>query len=304
MAGNAESVSEADFTPFSCAAIIGVGMMGGSLGLALKERGLARTVIGIDSRLDTVRTALRIGAIDSGRTAAVLLEEPEPDLIVLAVPVRVMPEVLEEIAPRVRPDALITDLGSTKGRIVEVGTRLFGERFVGGHPMAGAAESGIGAARSGLFESAAWAIARPEPFVPESDLWASRLAALVTSLGARPIPLDAARHDRLVALVSHLPHVLSFAFAQTVAATQDREQARALAGGSYRDLMRVSAADPALWRDIFAENRDALLDTLSAYEIRLQALKVAIASGSPEDLLAALTDSQESSPSTGTSPTV
>src|SRR5262249_31269149 len=135
---------------------------------------------------------------------------------------------------------------------------------------------------------AAWAVVRTEPFTLEEDAPAGRLAALIQALGARPVPLDAARHDRFVALISHLPHLLSFAFARTVAADSDGEQARTPAGGSYRYLMRVSAADPFLWRDIFTENREALLAALAACETHLQALRCALESADAEALLAEL----------------
>lgn len=272
---------------FQRVAILGVGLMGGSLGLALRTRGLAANVVGMDKSAEILATAQKAGAIDAGVIEAAEAVR-EADAIFLAAPVGILPELLETIAPHVRPDALITDLGSVKTRIVAVGERLFGNLFIGGHPMAGSEESGVGAARAELFAGAAWAIVRSQPFVLESDASAVRLAELVRSLGARPVVLDSAMHDRLVALVSHLPHMLSFAFAQTVAADPDSEAARSLAGGSYRDLMRVSAADPFLWRDIFSDNRDALLAALAACETRLHAIKSALETNDPTCLLEAL----------------
>lgn len=279
---------------FDTIAIVGVGMIGGSLGLALRAQGLAQHVVGVDRNAETLEEAVAVGAIEHGSTD--LAESvATADGIVLAAPVGVIPDLLEALAPHVRPDALITDLGSTKARIVETGERLFGARFVGSHPMAGSASSGIGAALVDLYADAAWAVVRSQPFDLATDPYASRLAELITALGARPIPLDAARHDHLVALVSHLPHLLSFAFAQTVAVDESAAQARALAGGSYRDLIRVSAADPFLWRDIFLENRTALLDALTAYESHLQALKSTVEAGDTEALLHVLAAIQPSS---------
>jgi prephenate dehydrogenase len=263
------------FAPFECIAIVGVGLMGGSLGMALRARGLARRVIGVDSSAETRSRAQERGAIDAG-TDTLAGAVRSADGVVVAAPVGLIPSLLEAMAPHVRPDALVTDLGSTKAVIVQAGTRLFGPRFVGGHPMAGSEQSGIEAARADLFDGAAWAVVRPEPFAPLEDAPAVRLAALAFALGARPIPMDAARHDRLVALVSHLPHLLSFAFAHTVGAAPDAAQAREMAGGSYRDLMRVSAADPALWRDIFLDNRASLLAALDAFDSRLAALRRAV----------------------------
>jgi prephenate dehydrogenase len=263
------------FAPFDCVAIVGVGLMGGSLGMALRARGLARRVIGVDKSAETLTRAQERGAMDAG-TATLAGAVRAADGVVVAAPVGAIPSLLEAMAPHIRPDALVTDLGSTKAHIVQAGTRLYGPRFVGGHPMAGSEQSGIEAARPDLFDGAAWAVVRPEPFAPQEDAPAVRLAALASALGARPIPMDAARHDRLVALVSHLPHLLSFAFARTVGAAPEAAQAREMAGGSFRDLMRVSAADPALWRDIFLDNRGPLLDTLDAFEAQLAALRRAV----------------------------
>jgi len=292
-AAPSEPPSPPCWPPFECVAIIGVGLMGGSLGLALRARGLARRVVGVDRHADTLVVAEARGAIDAGETDLAAAVRAA-DCVAVAAPVGAIPALLEALSPHVRPEALITDLGSTKARIAETGTRLFGPRFVGGHPMAGSESSGIQAAQPHLFVGAAWAIVRPEPFALEADPPAARLAALIAALGARPIPLDAVQHDRLVALISHLPHVLSFAFARTVEADAAAEQALELAGGSYRDLIRVAGADPALWRDIFLENRAALLDALAAFETHLHALKQAIRSAEPDTLLTALTNSGNS----------
>ncbi len=272
---DAEGDAGEAFPPFACAAIIGVGMMGGSLALALKARGLARRVVGADRNDLSLQTALNRQAIDAA------FSEPEKaaggaDFVALAAPVGAIPGLLEAIAPYVRPDALITDLGSVKARIVETGGRLLGPRFVGGHPMAGSERSGVEAAQADLFAGAAWAVVRSQPFALASDPPAARLAALIAALQARPVLLEARAHDRLVALVSHLPHVLSFAYAQTVEDSGEAEAARALAGGSYRDLMRVSASDTALWQDIFANNRDELRAVLAAFDQALDELRRAL----------------------------
>ena len=253
-------------------AIVGVGMMGGSLALALRERGLARRIVGIDRSESALDLARERGAIDAG-TTDIAAGIAGADVIVFATPVHLLPDLLKMIAPLVRPDALITDIGSVKGRIAAVGEGLFGPRFVGGHPMAGSEKSGFAAAKANLFEGAAWAIVRAAPFAFETDEPARRLAGLVSALGANPIPMEAERHDRIVALVSHLPHLLSFAFAGAVNQNPDAELARRMAGGSYRDILRVSAADPELWRGIFRENRAALLDALAAWETELANLK-------------------------------
>lgn len=255
-----------------CAAIVGVGMMGGSLGLALRAHGLARHVVGVDVNAQALMRAQERGAIDAG-TTDLLAAARDADALFLATPVGLVPGLLATLAPHIRPDALVTDIGSTKSTIVAAGERLLGSRFIGGHPMAGSEVSGIEAAQEGLFAGAAWAIVRAQPFAADTDESAQRLAALARALGSRPLFLDAAQHDRIVALVSHLPHILSFAYAGTVAASAEAAIAPTMAAGSYRDMMRVSRADRALWNDIFHDNRTALLDTLTAFEEQIALLK-------------------------------
>ena len=265
---------------FERAVILGLGLMGGSLGLAMRTRGLARQVLGVDRNGETLAKAEALGAIDRGLTE---LEEAVhgANCIVLATPVGQIPALLERLAPLVGPEALVTDLGSVKTQIVECGARMLGARFVGGHPMAGSERSGIEAARADLFTGAAWAVVSGSTHSELETTTLSRLVGLVEALEARPIFLDGPQHDRLVALVSHLPHLLSFAFAGTVHADPDAVQARSLAGGSYRDLMRVAQSDPLLWQGILQANRAALLQSLSDYRDVLAELESALRSEDP-----------------------
>ncbi len=279
---------EAEFLPFECVAIVGVGLMGGSLGLALRARGLAKRVVGIGRNAEALARAVEIGAIDAG-TTDLAFGVREADAVTLCVPVRSIPSLLETIAPEVRPDALVTDLGSTKATIVAAGTRWLGDRFVGSHPMAGSEQSGIEAARADLYVGAAWAVVRSQPFDLRTDPHAARIAGLASAVGARPVLLQADIHDHLVALVSHLPHVISYAFARAVSSDPDAREAREIAAGSYRDMMRVSHSDPRLWRDIFLDNRDALLAIIAAFEGEIQAMKAAVATGDEDALLTLLT---------------
>jgi prephenate dehydrogenase len=263
------------FAPFARVAILGVGLMGGSLGMALRARGLAQTVVGWDHNPDSLTLAQKRGAIDLAEPALDLAVQ-NADAIFLAVPVAVAPDLLERIVPHVSPTALLSDLGSVKTAIVATGARLFGERFVGGHPMAGSEQSGVGAARADLFADAAWAIVPAYPESLPAEPFLARLLALVTTLEARPLLLDAATHDRLVALISHLPHALAFALHGVVESDPERELALQLAGGSYRDMTRVASSEPTLWRGIFQANRDFLLAALTTYEQQLNALIQAI----------------------------
>ncbi|MCS6775352.1 MAG: prephenate dehydrogenase/arogenate dehydrogenase family protein [Chloroherpetonaceae bacterium] len=270
-------------TRFTQVTIVGVGLMGGSLGMALRARGLATTVIGVDQNPDTLQRALAIGAVDQIATS-LRAGVRQADLVVFATPVGVLPALLQQAAPDIPAHALVTDLGSVKHRIVEAGSHCFGNRFVGGHPMTGSEQNGVDAARADLFQGAPWALVRRNAFVLEEDPEAACLAALLRALGATPVPLQARQHDRLVALVSHLPHALSFTFARTVNEHPEADVARMLAAGSYRDLTRIAQSDPALWRDIFLDNREALLAALQAFSDYLDALRARIEDCNPDEL--------------------
>ena len=211
-----EQASVARSPLFRCAAIVGVGMMGGSLGLAIGARGVTQTVVGVDLDAANLARARHMGAIDEGVTE-LRAGVANADVVILAAPVSVIPTLLQSLVPLVRPDALITDIGSAKRHIVAVGEACFGTRFVGGHPMAGSPQGGIDAALPDLFQGAAWAVVRSQMPDEDNDPFVRQAAELARRLGARPVLLDSAAHDRTVALVSHLPHILSFAFADVVA---------------------------------------------------------------------------------------
>ena len=256
---------------FQTVAIVGVGLLGGSVGLAMKTRGVAARVLGIDRRADVLQNALSLGAID---LAVDNLEgAKEADLIVLGTPVGVIPELLGELKSIVKPNAILTDLGSVKSRIVEAGERIFGDRFLGGHPMAGSEESGILAARADLFEGAAWVFCRTDPTDFEKDIVAGKLSKFAEALGAKPVCKPAGLHDHLVALISHLPHVISYAYSEMIDLDESAIEAKEIAAGSYRDLTRTAKSDRTLWNGIFLENRTELLIAITEMQLRLEELK-------------------------------
>lgn len=251
--------------------IVGMGLLGGSLGMALKRRGLARRVIGVARRPESLAQACERGAIDDGSLDAAAVVG-EADLVVLCVPVRAITAFLEQIAPRVAAGALVTDVGSTKAEIAAVGARLLPGRFLGGHPMAGTEQGGIAAADPELFEDAVWALTPGTASAP-----AAALVDWIRALGARPLILDAAAHDQAVAVTSHLPHVVASALARTAAAqcAQNTDTAQ-LAAGSFRDGTRVAVSPPVLWRDVCLSNREALLGALDSLEENVQRLRAAL----------------------------
>lgn len=278
-----QDTSVSDGTPaFRCVAIVGVGLIGGSLAMALRSRRLAEGILGVDVSPEVLEQARALGAIDTG--AMELPALAAADCVVFTSPVGALPELMQSAAPYIRADALVSDAGSLKRRIVEAGEALFGEQFVGGHPMAGSEESGIGAARASLFEGAPWIVSSSRVGRNEPHAAAERFADLVRALGARPIAVSPDRHDHLVSLVSHLPHAVSFAFARALGLAPEGEQAVQIAGASYRDLIRVSRSSPDLWADIFIENRDELLPAMAAFEDSLRLLRDAVESGDRETI--------------------
>ncbi len=260
---------------FQKAALLGTGMMGTSLGIELRRLHLAHQVVCWDASPLAMQQAMQAEA--AHETACSLQNAvQQADLVVFATPVETVPALMHNAAPFVTPYALVTDIGGVKTRIVQAGEQLFGSRFVGGHPMAGSPKSGAPAARPQLFAGAAWAVVRtalPDP----NETYCAKLVRLAEALGAVPLFLQAQQHDRLAALVSHLPHVLSFAYAKTLAGETEQQQARALAGGSCSDMLRVSASSRTLWKGIFQENRDCLLQQIDYFERALHALRTEIA---------------------------
>jgi prephenate dehydrogenase len=249
-------------------AILGVGLIGGSLGLALRARAAASRVVGVGRSEAALRRALELGAVDEVATD-LARGVAGADVVVLAAPVRACIALLPAVAAAVGPGAVITDVASTKAAIVAAAPA--GAAFVGGHPMAGSERTGVEAASARLFEDATWVVT-PTATTPA---WAlERVLAMAAAAGARPVVMDAGTHDRRVAAVSHLPQAVAVALAAAVPA-----EALPLAARGFRDTTRLAASSPAVWNDIFATNRDNVVAAIAACEDRLAELRAAIAAG-------------------------
>jgi prephenate dehydrogenase len=269
---------------FDTVCIVGVGLIGGSFGIAARERGLARRVVGASRREETVQAARGCGAIDEGTTD---LESAArgADLVFLAPPVGQMKPLCERIAPVVRADAIVTDAGSTKADIVRDCTRLFAPKayFVGGHPMAGSERTGVEAARGDLFEGAVWVLTptaqTPPPVV-------NQLLALVESVGALPLLLNADAHDALLAVTSHLPHITASALVHLFAdAREESEVAQQLIAGGWRDSTRIAAGSAEMWRDISLANAPALSRSLDDLIAQLETVRSLLVEANGDRLL-------------------
>jgi prephenate dehydrogenase len=240
--------------------IIGVGLIGGSLGLALRKAGFEGGILGVSSAR-SIEQAVERGAIDRGAT----LEEAAGvcDLLFLSQPISGILETLRKLDPLVRPDALVTDAGSTKQAIVEEAKRSLRRcAFLGGHPMAGKELRGVAAADADLF--------RGRPWVFTSDL-DHPFRKWVAAFGAREIVLDPARHDRLVAWSSHLPQLASTALASVIG--DYAPEAATIAGPGLLDITRLAMSSFDLWRDILATNNAEISAALDAYIEKLTALR-------------------------------
>lgn len=250
--------------------IVGVGLIGGSLGLALRAAGACGEVVGCDaSPLDE---ALERGAIDR---ALPLTEAARiADVVVLATPVRAMPDLARQIAPLLRPDAVVTDTGSVKGQLVRELTPLLGARYVPAHPIAGRERSGVAAADAALFSGASCVLTPPDGCDPAALAQAGNLWQ---QAGCRVLTMTPELHDRVFGWVSHLPHLVAFALMETVynARTDEADPAEYAAGG-LRDFTRVAGSDPVMWRDIFLSNRQAVLAASAALRAELERLETAI----------------------------
>jgi prephenate dehydrogenase len=244
-------------------AVLGVGLIGGSIGLAARRR-LEAEVVGYGRTPATIERAVKLGAIDRG--AASVAEACEgAEIVFCAGPVAALPGQAREALAASGSDTVVTDVGSTKGELVEA---LGGdERFIGGHPLAGAETAGVDNARADLFEGARWYLT---PTDRSSGLLYDRLQRTVSELGARPQAIDPGAHDRLMATISHLPHVVANALAAEAAAELRRDSERMPeVGPSFRDTTRVAGSNPAIWADIFASNREAVADSVEAVARRL-----------------------------------
>jgi prephenate dehydrogenase len=254
--------------------IVGVGLIGGSFGLALREAGAVQRIVGVGRKPETLEHARRLGIIDE---AAQGLEcARDADMVMLAMPVGQTRDVLERLAPHLGPATVVTDAGSTKRDVVAAARDVLGgalSRFVPGHPVAGTEQSGPRAAFAGLFRDRKVILT---PLAETSAQAAARVRDAWQACGAQVDELTPELHDQVLALVSHLPHLLSYALVDQVARHEQRERLFAYAAGGFRDFTRIASSHPEMWRDICLANRAAVLSELTRYESHLEELRRAL----------------------------
>lgn len=274
--------------------IVGLGLMGGSLGLAARRGGLFRELIGSSRSPETLEQAQRERIVD--RVVPDLapgLAELEPgDLVAICVPTLSLPNILARVRDHTHPGVTVTDVASVKGSVVAAAQEIYGAvppQLVPGHPIAGSEKSGVGAAREDLYDHHE-VILTPLETTGADHL--ARVRALWSGVGARVSEMDPVSHDQVLAATSHLPHLLAFALVDALAElAQNREIFRYAAGG-FRDFTRIAGSDPVMWRDIALANREALLGALDHFDHKLAGLRDAIVAGNGEQLAGVFTRAQ------------
>ncbi|MEK6567383.1 MAG: prephenate dehydrogenase/arogenate dehydrogenase family protein [Candidatus Omnitrophota bacterium] len=267
---------------FNKVAIIGVGLIGGSFGLALKKKSLAKEIIGIGHRQKSIDQALKAGAIDQGYLGVDHLKDA--DLVVLSAPVKEIINILPKLKNLTGEDCLIIDAGSTKSEIIKIAEK-HKLRFIGCHPLAGMEKKGPENARADLFMNSLCLIVAPKKYNSQ-DL--RRARKLWEALGARTLILNSARHDRILAFTSHLPHAVVFSLINCL-----KSEYLKFGAGGLKDTTRIGLSDPLLWRDIFLTNRKELLEAINTFEKSLQRLKSLIKNNNDGALNAYLKKSRD-----------
>jgi prephenate dehydrogenase len=262
---------------FDKLAVVGLGLLGGSVAMAAREAGLARRIAAAGRRREPLERARDAGIVDEIGTIQEMVAGA--DLVLLAAPVGAMAAALEAAAPHLTEGALVTDVGSVKAPLADTLPGLLppGVEYVGAHPMAGSHEKGVGHARADLFAGACCVVT---PLPSSSEAAVSRVCGFWEGLGAHVIQRSPAMHDDEVAWVSHVPHVLAFAFAHALRSAP--AQVGEMAGSGFRDFTRIARSDAELWGEILASNTKALVRPLEAFRDSLAELCSAIEHGDGE----------------------
>jgi len=279
---------------FNQLGVIGCGLMGGSFALALKRAGLVKRVIGYSKSPSTTEKAKKLGVIDTTAESA-LLAVSGSDIVLIAVPVSATEAVLSSIRHLIEPGVLVMDVGSTKCDVVDAARRVLKERigsFVPAHPIAGKESAGIDHADATLYSGRQVVLTplpetAPELIQKATDAW--------SAIGAQVLRMTPENHDAAFAAVSHLPHLLAFAYFNSVARQPAGRDFLSLAGPGFRDFTRIAASDPTIWRDILIANRDEVLKQSARLRYTLEAMELAIKSGNAqalEDMIRSASDAR------------
>lgn len=259
--------------------IIGLGLMGGSFALALKNKGFDYKITGFELSTDCLEEALAIKAID---IAAKTLKEAvmDADLIVIAVPINSYEDIFKEISGFLKPNSIVTDLGSVKVQPLEIAKKLLPKEtlFIGGHPMTGSERGGLKAANPFLYENAYYFLT-PEQNTPQAAI--KVLEALISSIGAYPVQLSPEEHDLIVSRISHLPHIV----AMTLVNFMDQHKGISylpFVGGGFRDTTRIASGNPKMWQNILFANKHQVIENIDAFQLLLNEFKSHLEHNEPD----------------------
>ncbi len=255
--------------------IIGVGLIGGSIALSVKDVFPEIEIVGVDTELNYIHEALSVGAIDWG-TVDLKQGVQEADIIIIATPVKATEGIIGQLcAIDIKPSCIVTDVGSTKENIFTMSEcfRAKNIAFIGGHPMAGSERSGVKAASLRLFENAYY-ILTPSEWTEDKDI--ETLRQILSSTKAEIIVMSSKMHDQVVGAISHLPHIVASALVNLVREKRDNPYYTALASGGFRDITRIASANVEMWRDIVISNRDSILELLGDWERHMREFREAI----------------------------
>ncbi len=275
--------------------VVGLGLIGGSLAKAAKERGLCREVIGSSRNPETLKKALANGVVDRvvASVEDVAAELGEGDVVLIGVPTLTVPVIIRQLQPLLAETVTITDVASVKGSVVEVVRQTYGgipPQFVPGHPIAGSEKSGVEAANSALFDDHR-VILTPLPETGAAHL--QRVRELWQGAGAVISEMPVAEHDEVLAATSHLPHMLAYTLVDTLSHMRENREIFRYAAGGFRDFTRIAASDPVMWHDIVMANSTALLSVLDNFTDHVNSLKEAINNKDSEYLLGVFTRARE-----------
>ena len=272
--------------------IIGMGMMGGSLARAVRQHGLADVIAASDRNMDHLKSALEIGLVDE------IFEDPAEavkgaDLVILSTPVRSFPDIAEHIAPALEDDVIVSDLGSVKGYVVDsLSAFIDGSKLIPGHPIAGSEKAGPQNFVEGLFENR-WCVLTP---LENSNLTSiDRLRTFWQNLGSKVEIMTPEQHDRVLAVTSHIPHLVSYSMTHTanhLENVMETDVIRFSAGG-FRDFTRLAGSDPVMWRDVFLTNKDAVIEILDYLRQDLDNLQALIEADDGKELKEIFTETRE-----------
>ena len=276
-------MSAADAFQAQTLCIIGTGLIGGSLALALKQNGYAGRIIGAGRTEQTLIDAKRLGVVDDYSTDMAAAVQ-DADIIFISVPLGAIKPVLQSIQPAIKADAVITDAGSAKQSVIDDVRDVFDDncaQFVPGHPIAGTENSGVHAAFAELYQNRR-VILTPEPYTSEDAV--EQVTAMWQMAGAQVTCMSAEHHDKVLAGTSHLPHMLAFALVDCLNNLEDIDEIFQYAAGGFRDFTRIASSDPVMWRDICLHNSAPIVEMIERYQTELDGIRQALQNRDGETL--------------------